>query len=307
MVCAMMAGVRKDQLRRESPRLGDFLSAAEDSYPFAVDPHAQPLLHPGSLRHHRHRRVHPQDAHRHPQPGDPLRQVHLRAPPALPRGPRWYDRGRTSSLEGGDILVLSPQVLAVGISQRTEEDSIDQLAQTVLSQSKTFRKVLAFDIPKSRSFMHLDTVFTMVDRDKFTVHPNILQAITVFVMELDEDRRMKIRQEDGPAGGYPEGAPGPGAASRSSPAAPAARSTPPGSSGATVQHPGHRPRRGGGLRAERRHQPRRWRRRASGSTPSPARSSPGAAAAPVHVHAPVERGPRVRPQSPRRGRGWAAG
>ena len=93
--------------------------------------------------------------------------------------------------------MLSPQVLAVGISQRTEEDSIDTLAETVLSQSRTFRKVLAFDIPKSRSFMHLDTVFTMVDRDKFTVHPNILRSITVFVMELDGDRKMTIRQEDG--------------------------------------------------------------------------------------------------------------
>ena len=98
---------------------------------------------------------------------------------------------------GGDILLLSPQVLAVGISQRTEEDSIDQLAETVLSRSRTFRKVLAFDIPKSRSFMHLDTVFTMVDYDKFTVHPNILKEITVFVMELDADRKMTIRREDG--------------------------------------------------------------------------------------------------------------
>jgi len=117
--------------------------------------------------------------------------------PDYRNAPRWYDRGETSSLEGGDILILSPQVLAVGISQRTEEDSIDALAETVLSESKTFRKLLAFDIPKSRSFMHLDTVFTMVDRDKFTVHPNILQQITVFVMELDENRKMKIRQEDG--------------------------------------------------------------------------------------------------------------
>ena len=110
--------------------------------------------------------------------------------------PRWYDRSASSSLEGGDILVLSPQVLAVGISERTEGDSIDQLAQTVLSQSRTFRKVLAVSIPKSRSFMHLDTVFTMVDRDKFTVHPNILNDITVFVMEL-EDGGMHIRQESG--------------------------------------------------------------------------------------------------------------
>ena len=117
--------------------------------------------------------------------------------PWYQNAPRWYDRSASSSLEGGDILVLSPQVLAVGISQRTEGDSIDQLAQTVLSQSKTFQKVLAFNIPKSRSFMHLDTVFTMVDRDKFTVHPNILSDITVFVMELDENQQMQIRQETG--------------------------------------------------------------------------------------------------------------
>ena len=117
--------------------------------------------------------------------------------PAYENAPRWYDRSAESSLEGGDILVLSPEVLAVGISQRTEGDSIDQLARTVLSRSKTFKRVLAFNIPKSRSFMHLDTVFTMVDRDKFTVHPNILSDITVFVMELDGDGQMKIRQESG--------------------------------------------------------------------------------------------------------------
>ena len=66
----------------------------------------------------------------------------------------------------------------------------------MLSISKTFHKVLAFDIPKTRSFMHLDTVFTMVDRDKFTVHPNILSAITVFVLELEEGR-VRIREEQG--------------------------------------------------------------------------------------------------------------
>ena len=116
--------------------------------------------------------------------------------PVYKDAPKWYDRGETSSLEGGDILILSPEVLAVGISQRTEEDSIDKFAHTVLSISKTFKKILAFNIPKSRSFMHLDTVFTMVDRDKFTVHPNILSEITVYVMEL-VDGKVHIREEQG--------------------------------------------------------------------------------------------------------------
>ena len=196
MVAAMMAGVRKEQLRGKGARLGDFLSDG-DAYPFAVDP--MPNLYftrdpfatigTGVSIH----RMHTATRNRETLFGKFIFQHH----PVYSKAPRWYDRGRTSSLEGGDILILSPQVLAVGVSERTQEDSIDTLAQTVLSQSKTFRKLLAFDIPKTRSFMHLDTVFTMVDRDKFTVHPNILASITVFVMELDEDRVMKIRREDG--------------------------------------------------------------------------------------------------------------
>ena len=196
MVAAMMAGVRKEQLRGKGARLGDFLSDG-DAYPFAVDP--MPNLYftrdpfatigTGVSIH----RMHTATRNRETLFGKFIFQHH----PVYSKAPRWYDRGRTSSLEGGDILVLSPQVLAVGVSERTQEDSIDTLAQTVLSQSKTFRKLLAFDIPTTRSFMHLDTVFTMVDRDKFTVHPNILSSITVFVMELDENRIMKIRREDG--------------------------------------------------------------------------------------------------------------
>ena len=197
MVPAMMAGVRKSQLRTGSARLGDYLSAAGDDYPFAVDP--MPNLYftrdpfatigTGVSLH----KMHTVTRNRETLFGKFIFEHH----PLYKNAPRWYDRGLTSSLEGGDILILSPQVLAVGISQRTREDSIDTLAEAVLSYDGTFRKVLAFDIPKTRSFMHLDTVFTMVDRDKFTVHPNILGQLTVFVMELDENRKMTIRQEDG--------------------------------------------------------------------------------------------------------------
>ena len=197
MVAAMMAGVRKSQLRDRGGSLGDYLSAAEDEYPFAVDPlpnlsfTRDPFATIGTgVSIHK---MHTATRNRETLFGKFIFAHH----PVYRNAPQWYDRGETTSLEGGDILVLSPKVLAVGISQRTREDSIDTLAQTVLSQSKTFRKVLAFNIPKTRSFMHLDTVFTMVDYDKFTVHPNILSSITVFVMELDENGKMQIRQEDG--------------------------------------------------------------------------------------------------------------
>ena len=197
MVSAMMAGVRKDALRFGGLRLSDFLSVAESDYPFAVDP--MPNLYftrdpfatigTGVSIH----KMHTATRNRETLFGKTIFEHH----PQYKDAPRWYDRGQITSLEGGDILVLSPEVLAVGISERTREDSIDALAETVLSRSRTFKKILAFNIPKTRSFMHLDTVFTMVDRDKFTVHPNILASMTVFVMELDEDRKMKIRQEDG--------------------------------------------------------------------------------------------------------------
>ena len=197
MIAAMMAGVRKSQLRREGVRLGDYLLDAGDDYPFAVDPlpnlyfTRDPFATIGTgVSIHK---MHTPTRNRETLFGKFIFQHH----PVYKNAPQWYDRGETSSLEGGDILVLSPQVLAVGISQRTQEDSIDALAETVLSRSKTFKKVLAFNIPKTRSFMHLDTVFTMVDYDKFTVHPNILKEITVFVMELDEGGKMSIRQEDG--------------------------------------------------------------------------------------------------------------
>ena len=112
--------------------------------------------------------------------------------------PLYYTPDQYFWIEGGDILNLSRRVLGVGISQRTQPEAIEQLASAIFAdESSEIDTVLAFEIPSTRAFMHLDTVFTMVDRDKFTVHPNILSDITVFVMELDDDRQMHIQQENG--------------------------------------------------------------------------------------------------------------
>ena len=197
LVDTMMAGIRKSDIRGfETGKLSDYLSFTADDYPFLVDP--MPNLYftrdpfatigTGVSLH----KMHTVTRNRETLFGKFIFEHH----PLYEKAPKWYDRGETSSIEGGDILVLSPKVLAVGISQRTQEDSIDKFARTVLSISQTFQKVLAFNIPKSRSFMHLDTVFTMVDRDKFTVHPNILHEITVFVLEMDGGK-VRIKEEQG--------------------------------------------------------------------------------------------------------------
>jgi arginine deiminase len=99
-------------------------------------------------------------------------------------------------LEGGDLLILNDKTVAVGISQRTKERSIVKFAERLLSEENGFCKILAFNIPKQRTFMHLDTVFTMVDRDKFTVHPNILHQFDVFIIER-KDKKIGIRLAEG--------------------------------------------------------------------------------------------------------------
>jgi len=103
----------------------------------------------------------------------------------------WYDYDQDYSLEGGDIHVLSKEVVAVGLSERTTAIAIERFAENLLERS-AFKKVLVFDIPKCRAFMHLDTVFTMVDYDKFTIHPEIEDPLQVFEITLDRDRRAKF-------------------------------------------------------------------------------------------------------------------
>ena len=94
---------------------------------------------------------------------------------------RYYDRDLHGSIEGGDVLVLSDRVLAIGISQRTCPDGIEAAARNLFRDPESkVRRVLAFDIPSCRAFMHLDTVFTQVDRDRFTLHPAILGPLTVY-------------------------------------------------------------------------------------------------------------------------------
>ena len=107
---------------------------------------------------------------------------------------KYYDRYLPYHIEGGDVLNLNSHILAVGISQRTEAAAIDELAKNCFKDPNCkIDTILAFNIPESRAFMHLDTVFTQIDYDKFTYHPGIMDTLQVFeitegdIPDSDED------------------------------------------------------------------------------------------------------------------------
>ena len=112
--------------------------------------------------------------------------------------PFYYDRTMDFAIEGGDILNLSNKVIAIGISQRTTPEAIELLAQNIFAdETSEIDTILALDIPSVRAFMHLDTVCTQVDYDKFTIHPGIMQTLRIFEIKSgDQKGQLKVTESD---------------------------------------------------------------------------------------------------------------
>ena len=106
-----------------------------------------------------------------------------------------YNRDENFSIEGGDELILNEDTIAIGISQRTDAKAVEIIAENILRKGE-FKNVMAFVIPKKRAFMHLDTVFTMIDVDAFTVHPEIEGPLEVYNMTL-KDGHVNVQKMDG--------------------------------------------------------------------------------------------------------------
>ncbi|HOC80716.1 MAG TPA: arginine deiminase [Bacilli bacterium] len=94
----------------------------------------------------------------------------------------YYKREETSSLEGGDIMVLDEHTIAIGVSERTEPDAIEVLAKRLFREGE-WQIIIALNLPKQRTFMHLDTVLTQVDIDKFVVHHEFIDNVDHFVIK----------------------------------------------------------------------------------------------------------------------------
>ena len=113
--------------------------------------------------------------------------------------PFYYTPDEPFSLEGGDILNLSADTIAVGISQRTMPEAVERLAGNIFrDETAQIRRVLALDIPSRRAFMHLDTVLTQVDCDKFLIHPSILESLQIFELTPAARGGVTVRRLDEP-------------------------------------------------------------------------------------------------------------
>lgn len=108
--------------------------------------------------------------------------------------PIYYNRDGKGSLEGGDIVVLNDHILAVGISQRTSFEAVKELSNNLLKNSN-YDKVIAIQISEKRASMHLDTVFTAVDKNKFLVHSIASETTEIFIITYDNG--LKIEKENG--------------------------------------------------------------------------------------------------------------
>ncbi len=194
MVDKMMAGVRKEELKEYNR--DSLYDLVNNTYPFVCDP--MPNLyftrdpfatigHGITLNHMR-----TETRNRETIFAKYIFENHPRF-----KGkevPFWFNRDENTSIEGGDELILSKDTLAVGISQRTDSASVEKLAKRLLfNNDSTFKTVLAFQIPVSRAFMHLDTVFTQVDYDKFTVHPGIVGPLNVYAITKDPEHEGALK------------------------------------------------------------------------------------------------------------------
>ena len=98
---------------------------------------------------------------------------------------------RREHVEGGDVLLLAPGVLAIGVGERTTPAGVERMARQVLADGSA-HTVLAVPIAQERATMHLDTVCTMVDTDKIVMYPNVADHLTAHAVSATADGTLLV-------------------------------------------------------------------------------------------------------------------
>ena len=105
----------------------------------------------------------------------------------------------SATLEGGDVFPIGKGVVLIGMGERTSTQAITQVAARLFKEGAAEHVVIAA-LPKTRSAMHLDTVFTFCDRDLVSIFPEVVNQIVSFSLRPDERNPLgiSIRHEDRP-------------------------------------------------------------------------------------------------------------
>lgn len=198
MVKTVIAGIRKSTIHNSTPSLADL--AEDPDHPFYLDPmpnvyftrDQQAAIGSGMTINRMTFRARRRESL--------FMETILKNHPDFKNAtiPVWRDRYHHGRLEGGDELVLNNHVLAVGISQRTSATAITDLAHNLFGHS-SYDTILAIKIPHNHAMMHLDTVFTMINYDQFTVHPFILDKagkIDIYILQPDDHNGVKITEKN---------------------------------------------------------------------------------------------------------------
>jgi arginine deiminase len=104
------------------------------------------------------------------------------------------DFGR-SSLEGGDVQPIGNGTVLIGLSERTQARMIEQIARALFDKGAAER-VIAVVMTKDRAHMHLDTVFTMLDRDKVTLYPEVVDNVRAISLRPDPSGGFHVTEEE---------------------------------------------------------------------------------------------------------------
>lgn len=106
--------------------------------------------------------------------------------------------GTGVSLEGGDVMPIGQGVVLVGMGERTTPQAVGELARSLFAAGEATRVIAAL-MPRDRSFMHLDTVFTLCDRDLATMYPPVVDRLRTFSLRPGEgDAAVDVTEENAP-------------------------------------------------------------------------------------------------------------
>lgn len=111
--------------------------------------------------------------------------------PKYKNTPIYFDGGKSkTTVEGGDVFLYDEHALVIGVSDRTQKESILAIAKAIKKKANTIlkEKIIAINVPHKWNLMHLDTWLTKVDVNKFLYSPNIANALKFWTIDLSKDK-----------------------------------------------------------------------------------------------------------------------